>query len=35
MVSAAAARGYQIATHAIGDAANAQVINTYNALGRR
>jgi len=33
MVSAAAARGYQIATHAIGDAANAQVINTYIALG--
>ena len=32
-LSAAAARGYQIATHAIGDAANAQVINTYIALG--
>ena len=27
--SAAAARGFQIATHAIGDAANAQVISTY------
>lgn len=33
MVSEAARRGYQIATHAIGDAANAQVINTYIALG--
>jgi predicted amidohydrolase YtcJ len=28
----AAARGFQIATHAIGDAANAQVISTYEWL---
>jgi predicted amidohydrolase YtcJ len=33
MVSDAASRGYQIATHAIGDAANKQVIDTYIALG--
>ena len=30
----AAAAGYQLAIHAIGDAANAQVISTYEALGR-
>lgn len=33
MVAEAAAHGYQIATHAIGDAANKQVIDTYSALG--
>lgn len=33
MVAEAARRGYQIATHAIGDAANAQVIDTYIKLG--
>ena len=33
MVSEASRRGYQVATHAIGDAANAQVINTYIKLG--
>jgi predicted amidohydrolase YtcJ len=33
MVAEAAARGYQVATHAIGDAANRQVIDTYAALG--
>ena len=31
----AAAAGFQIATHAIGDAANAQVISTYEALSRK
>ena len=31
----AAARGFQIATHAIGDAANAQVIGTYEWLNRK
>ena len=31
----AAANGYQVATHAIGDAANAQVIGTYEQLTRR
>jgi predicted amidohydrolase YtcJ len=30
----AAAAGYQLAIHAIGDAANAQVISTYEALGQ-
>jgi predicted amidohydrolase YtcJ len=33
MVSDAASRGYQIATHAIGDAADKQVIDTYIAQG--
>jgi predicted amidohydrolase YtcJ len=33
LVSDAANHGYQVATHAIGDAANAQVINTYVKLG--
>lgn len=33
MVAGAKARGYQIATHAIGDAANAQVIDAYVAAG--
>jgi predicted amidohydrolase YtcJ len=32
---AAASRGYQLAIHAIGDAANAQVISTFEALGKR
>jgi predicted amidohydrolase YtcJ len=31
----AAGRGFQIATHAIGDAANAQVISTYEAMSRK
>jgi len=31
----AAAAGFQIATHAIGDAANAQVISTYEKLSRK
>ncbi len=31
----AAAAGFQIATHAIGDAANAQVIATYEALSQK
>jgi predicted amidohydrolase YtcJ len=31
----AAARGFQVATHAIGDAANAQVITAYEALSRK
>jgi predicted amidohydrolase YtcJ len=31
----AAAAGFQVATHAIGDAANAQVISTYETLGKR
>ncbi|MEO6580082.1 MAG: amidohydrolase family protein [Sphingomicrobium sp.] len=33
--SQAASNGYQLAIHAIGDAANAQVISTYEALHRR
>ena len=33
--NAAASRGYQLAIHAIGDAANAQVISTYEGLNRR
>lgn len=35
MADAAAARGFQIATHAIGDAANAQVIGSYERLSRK
>jgi len=35
MADAAAARGFQIATHAIGDAANAQVIGAYEQLSRK
>jgi predicted amidohydrolase YtcJ len=31
----AAAMGFQVATHAIGDAANAQVIKTYEGLSRQ
>jgi predicted amidohydrolase YtcJ len=33
--NAAASGGYQLAIHAIGDAANAQVISTYEALAKR
>ena len=33
--NAAASGGYQLAIHAIGDAANAQVISTYEALSKR
>jgi predicted amidohydrolase YtcJ len=33
--NAAARGGYQLAIHAIGDAANAQVISTYEALSKR
>jgi predicted amidohydrolase YtcJ len=33
--NAAASGGYQLAIHAIGDAANAQVISTYEALGKK
>lgn len=32
---AAASRGYQLAIHAIGDAANAQVISTFETLAKR
>ncbi|MEP6982603.1 MAG: amidohydrolase [Sphingomicrobium sp.] len=35
MADAAAARGFQIATHAIGDAANAQVIGAYEQLSKK
>ena len=35
IADAAASRGFQIATHAIGDAANAQVISTYEALSKK
>jgi len=35
IADAAAANGFQIATHAIGDAANAQVISTYEALSKK
>ena len=35
LTNQAAAAGFQIATHAIGDAANAQVITTYEALSRK
>jgi predicted amidohydrolase YtcJ len=35
LANAAAGRGFQIATHAIGDAANAQVISTYEALSKK
>jgi predicted amidohydrolase YtcJ len=31
----AASRGFQVATHAIGDAANAEVISTYEALSKQ
>ena len=35
LTNQAAAAGFQIATHAIGDAANAQVIATYEALSKK
>lgn len=35
LTSQAANAGFQIATHAIGDAANAQIISTYEQLHRR
>ena len=35
MTGKAAAMGFQVATHAIGDAANAQVITTYEGLSRQ
>jgi predicted amidohydrolase YtcJ len=35
LAETAAAHGFQIATHAIGDAANAQVISTYEQLTRK
>jgi predicted amidohydrolase YtcJ len=34
LVKTAAAAGFQVATHAIGDQANAQVISTYEKLGQ-
>src|SRR5207248_1554587 len=35
MADRAAMAGFQVATHAIGDAANAQMISTYAALSRK
>ena len=35
LADTAAAKGFQIATHAIGDAANAQVISTYEQMSKR
>lgn len=35
LATTAAAAGFQIATHAIGDAANAQAISTYEQLSKR
>ncbi|MEO6225938.1 MAG: amidohydrolase [Sphingomicrobium sp.] len=35
LADAAAAAGFQVATHAIGDAANAQVLTTYEQLSRK
>jgi hypothetical protein len=35
LADAAASNGFQIATHAIGDAANAQVVSTYEALSKK
>jgi predicted amidohydrolase YtcJ len=35
LADAAAAHGFQVATHAIGDAANAQVIGAYEQLSRK
>jgi predicted amidohydrolase YtcJ len=35
LADTAAAHGFQLATHAIGDAANAQVIAAYEQLGRK
>lgn len=35
LVDTAAARGFQVATHAIGDAGNAQAISTYEQLSKK
>jgi hypothetical protein len=35
LADTAASHGFQIATHAIGDAANAQVISTYEAMSKK
>jgi len=35
LADAAASNGFQVATHAIGDAANAQVISTYETLSKK
>jgi predicted amidohydrolase YtcJ len=35
LADAAASRGFQVATHAIGDAANAQIISAYEQLGKK
>jgi len=35
LADTAASHGFQIATHAIGDAANAQVISTYETMSRK
>ncbi|MFN2472468.1 MAG: amidohydrolase, partial [Sphingomicrobium sp.] len=35
LADAAAAQGFQVATHAIGDAANAQVLATYEQLAKK
>jgi predicted amidohydrolase YtcJ len=35
LADAAASKGFQIATHAIGDAANAQIISIYEQLSRK
>ncbi len=35
LADAAAAKGFQVATHAIGDAANAQVISVYEQLSKK
>jgi len=35
LADAAASHGFQVATHAIGDAANAQVISTYEQLSKK
>ena len=35
LADAAAGKGFQIATHAIGDAANAQIISVYEQLSRK
>jgi predicted amidohydrolase YtcJ len=35
LADAAASRGFQVATHAIGDAANAQIISAYEQLAKK
>jgi predicted amidohydrolase YtcJ len=35
LADSAAARGFQVATHAIGDAANAQIISVYEQLSKK